>query len=80
MAAMCNRYVVLKILGISLALGVTAAAQQLSPEAVRKTVREYRQQHEAEIVRSYAELLSLPDVASDTVNIRRNADFISAAL
>jgi acetylornithine deacetylase/succinyl-diaminopimelate desuccinylase-like protein len=80
MAAMRNPYDTLKILGISLALTVAAAGQQLSPEIIRKAVREYRQQHEAEIVRSYAELLSLPDVASDTVNIRRNADFISSAL
>jgi acetylornithine deacetylase/succinyl-diaminopimelate desuccinylase-like protein len=47
---------------------------------VRKAVREYRQQHEAEIVRSYAELLNLPDVASDTANIRRNAAYIAGAL
>jgi len=51
-----------------------------SPQAVRNAVREYRQQHELEIVRGYAELLSLPNVASDTVNIHANADRISALL
>jgi hypothetical protein len=53
-----------------------AAAQEQSPTAIRNAVREYRQQHEAEIVRSFAQLLALPNVASDTANITRNADAI----
>ncbi len=57
-----------------------AAAQEQSPTAIRNAVREYRQQHEAEIVRSFAQLLSLPNVASDTANITRNADAISKML
>lgn len=50
------------------------------PLAVRSAVRQYRQQHEPDIVRDYAELLSLPNVASDTANIRANANFISTLL
>ncbi len=57
-----------------------AAAQDHTTDAVRKAVREYRQQHEAEIVRNYAELLSLPNLASDSASIRLNADRISAQL
>ncbi len=57
-----------------------AAAQDSSPEAVRTAVREYRHHHEAEILRNYGELLSLPNLASDTANIRLNADRISALL
>jgi acetylornithine deacetylase/succinyl-diaminopimelate desuccinylase-like protein len=57
-----------------------AFAQEYSAQAVRNAVREYRQQHEVEIVRSYAQLLSLPNVASDTANIKRNADAISKLL
>src|SRR5260370_26590491 len=49
-------------------------------EAVRSAVRQYRQQHEVEIVRGYAELLSLPNVASDTANINANAERIKALL
>src|SRR5262249_44936681 len=63
---------------IVMACGVAGA--QPSPQAVRDQVRQYRQQHEVEIVRAYAQLLSIPNVASDTANIRANADFISAAL
>jgi acetylornithine deacetylase/succinyl-diaminopimelate desuccinylase-like protein len=57
-----------------------AAAQENSAQAIRKSVREYRQQHEVEIVRSYAQLLSLPNVASDIANVTRNADAISKML
>jgi acetylornithine deacetylase/succinyl-diaminopimelate desuccinylase-like protein len=57
---------------------IASAAQPPSPEAVRSAVRDYRQKHEIEIVRNYAELLSLPNVASDTVNIHANAQHISS--
>jgi acetylornithine deacetylase/succinyl-diaminopimelate desuccinylase-like protein len=61
-------------------LCVAASAQGPTPQTVRSAVRDYRQQHELEIVRNYFELLSLPNVASDTANIRANADFISSLL
>src|SRR5438045_1855141 len=38
------------------------------------SAREYRQAHESEIIAEFVDLLSVPNVASDTVNIRRNAD------
>lgn len=38
-----------------------------------KEARAWREQHEAEIVREFAQLLEIPNVASDTQNIRRNA-------
>jgi acetylornithine deacetylase/succinyl-diaminopimelate desuccinylase-like protein len=68
-----------EMLGTSLLMASTCVGQP-APQVVRNAVREYRQQHEAEIVRNYVELLRLPDLASDTVNIRANADFIAAAL
>jgi acetylornithine deacetylase/succinyl-diaminopimelate desuccinylase-like protein len=40
--------------------------------AVRSAVRHYREAHEADIARELADLLALPNVASDSVNIRRN--------
>jgi len=48
------------------------------PAAVAETVREWRQAHEQEIITGYAELLSMPNVASDSANIRRNAEYIKA--
>lgn len=58
----------------------TQRSLALTPQAVRATVREYRRQHEIAIVRDYATLLSLPNVATDTANIQKNADRISALL
>jgi len=61
---------------VLLAFSCVALAQERSPEAVRKVVREYRQAHEAQIVRDYAKLLAIPNVASDTANIRANANYV----
>lgn len=47
---------------------------------VRERVRAYRTAREGEIVRELAELLSIPNVARDSVNIRRNADHLVAML
>jgi len=43
-----------------------------------ETARAYRQAHEVEILLQFADLLSMPNVARDTVNIQRNADYIAA--
>jgi len=47
---------------------ITASAQSATA-----SVRAYRQSHEAEIINEFVELLAIPNVASDTANIRRNA-------
>ena len=39
-------------------------------------VREYRQQHEVEILSEYLSFLNIPNVASDLPNIRKNADYL----
>ena len=64
---------------VALALAWAAAPALPAPLAAQdpvEAVREYRQAHEAEIVRSFAELLAIPNVATDSVNIRRNARYI----
>jgi hypothetical protein len=43
------------------------------PQATASIAREYRKSHEAGIIRELSGLLAIPNVASDTVNIRRNA-------
>jgi acetylornithine deacetylase/succinyl-diaminopimelate desuccinylase-like protein len=43
------------------------------PQTSASIAREYRKSHEAEIIGEFADLLAIPNVASDTVNIRRNA-------
>src|ERR1700686_297590 len=41
---------------------------------VVQEVRDYRTDHEDRIVRELAEFLAIPNVASDTPNIQRNAE------
>lgn len=55
-------------------LAATVVAQR--PPAA-DAARRYREANEAKIVREYAQLLSIPNVASDKANIRRNAEFIA---
>jgi hypothetical protein len=58
----------------------TGATSANSPAEVRNAVRAYRSAHEVEIVQEFAELLAIPNRASDGVNIRRNAEHIAAML
>jgi len=56
---------------ITLALAVTVGAQSISTR-----IGEYRRAHERQIIAEFARLLEIPNVASDSQNIRRNAEFI----
>ena len=52
----------------------------VSPQGVAEQVRAWRQAHEQEIVDSFVQLLSIPNVTHDETNIRRNAVHISSLL
>jgi acetylornithine deacetylase/succinyl-diaminopimelate desuccinylase-like protein len=70
-------------LAAALVLGVTAlgaAPPASDPARLRDQVRSWRQAHEAAILREFAGLLALPNLASDEANIRRNAEHIVAML
>src|ERR1019366_6416003 len=54
----------------------TAIAAQTPPEAARA----YAAAHRAELVQQFSELLSIPNVAADPVNLKRNADLLAAEL
>jgi acetylornithine deacetylase/succinyl-diaminopimelate desuccinylase-like protein len=56
------------------------AAGDPGADEVRTRVRAYRAAHETAILEELVDLLSVPNVASDTPNIERNAERISAAL
>ena len=60
---------------LAIALPLVSHAQSVTP-----AVREWRQQHEAEIVRELAELVAIPDVARDHPNILKNAALIRTML
>jgi acetylornithine deacetylase/succinyl-diaminopimelate desuccinylase-like protein len=50
-----------------------AAAARITPEQIVQQVRDYRRSNEDRIVRELAEFLAIPNVASDTPNIQKNA-------
>jgi len=56
-------------------LALLLAAGERPPAA--EAARRYREANEARLIRAYAELLSIPNVASDKPNIRRNAEHIA---
>jgi len=64
-------------------LGWPLVAQKPTPIAaaqVAQEVRDYRMDHEDRIVRELAEFLSIPNVASDTPNIQKNAEHLREML
>jgi acetylornithine deacetylase/succinyl-diaminopimelate desuccinylase-like protein len=67
------------VLLTGLAIGVTNPAHSGPTEAANEA-RQWRQSHEQEIVDQFVELLSIPNVASDSDNIRRNANYILSLL
>jgi acetylornithine deacetylase/succinyl-diaminopimelate desuccinylase-like protein len=55
-------------------------AQQSSPGAFRASIDAYRRSHEVEILRELSDLLAIPNLASDSANIRRNAAAVMGML
>ncbi len=50
------------------------------PQNTQEKVRDYRRANEHQILKEYLALLSIPNVASDIPNIRKNAEFIAAMM
>jgi acetylornithine deacetylase/succinyl-diaminopimelate desuccinylase-like protein len=57
-----------------------AVAAPAAPSDLAQAVRAWRRAHQAAVVREFADLLALPNLASDEGNIRRNAAHIVAML
>ncbi len=57
-----------------------AGAQQPVAPQFNATVEDYVRQRQAEILSEFEDLLAIPNVASDTANIRRNAEAIKRML
>ena len=70
-------------IGAALVLGAStlgAAPPAADPARLTDPVRAWRRAHEPAILREFADLLSLPNLASDAANIGRNADRIVTML
>ena len=68
------------IAAIALVAATASAQSDVGGAAARAAARVYREQHEGAILTEFAELLSLPNLATDSVNIRRNADHLVGML
>jgi len=65
--------------GVVLALaGQSGEAQR--PDTLAAAIRAYTASHDAEIVRELAGFLAIPNLAADSANIRRNAEWLVTAL
>ena len=63
-----------------LALSPSLAFPQSTPDALRGRIHDYRTSHDTEILRELTDFLAIPNLATDSVGIRRNAQFIIAML
>jgi acetylornithine deacetylase/succinyl-diaminopimelate desuccinylase-like protein len=61
-------------------LGMTRLAHAQTPAEVRAKVRDWRTKNDVAIMRELTELLAIPNLASDSVNIRRNAAHLVSML
>jgi len=60
------------ILPLSFLISITSSAQTPGLEKIQS----YRQKNEAPVYNDFISFLKIPDVATDTENIRKNADFL----
>ena len=66
-----------------MAVAVSSAAPawaQASAATLQQNIREYRAAHDNEIVRELSAFLAIPNLASDSLGIRRNADHLMAMM
>jgi acetylornithine deacetylase/succinyl-diaminopimelate desuccinylase-like protein len=76
---MDGRYQPLRTLGFLLCALVVATGAAPAADGLG-AARVFRQANEASILHDFAELLSIPNVASDSENILRNAEYIGSRL
>jgi acetylornithine deacetylase/succinyl-diaminopimelate desuccinylase-like protein len=71
-----KKILVTMLIGVAPALVMAespAGKPRITPAEVTRQVRDYRMKNEDRIVRELTEFLAIPNVASDTVNIQKNA-------
>lgn len=64
------------LIASALSIASVADAQVSTPEGLRSAVRAYRAAHDVEIVRELSDFVSIPNLASDKANIRKNAEYL----
>ena len=61
---------------VSFSIPSLVSGQASTPEGLRSAVRAYRAAHDVEIVRELSDFLAIPNLASDKLNIRKNAEHL----
>lgn len=75
------RHTVVRSLALlGLVLGPYALSAQTPGMAARRAAHVYRSHNESGILQEFASLLAVPNLASDSANIRRNADLLASML
>ncbi|MFL6515679.1 MAG: M20/M25/M40 family metallo-hydrolase [Chthoniobacterales bacterium] len=70
----------MRICFVPLLLLVVGSALAVDPATIAIQSRDWRVKHEKEILKEFADLLAIPNLASDRPNIQRNAEAIRAML
>jgi acetylornithine deacetylase/succinyl-diaminopimelate desuccinylase-like protein len=65
---------------IALVICALFASFSFAQSSAVSAARTYRQENEARLLNEFASLLAMPNVASDTANIRKNAEYIRGLL
>ncbi len=67
-------------IALALLIPAIAVAQRPAADSVRTAVRAYVRAYDADILHEFSDFLTIPNVATDSANIRRNAAAIVAML
>ena len=78
--ALCGALLLATLNSVQPVRSAETTAPQLSSEELLAQVRAWRQSNGWSLLQDFVELLSMPNVASDGVNIRRNAEAIRSQL
>ncbi|HJT80770.1 MAG TPA: M20/M25/M40 family metallo-hydrolase [Chthoniobacterales bacterium] len=68
----------MRFLPLCVFIAVSGAALAEDPATIAKQARDWRTQHEKQVIREFVDLLAIPNLATDRPNIRRNAELIKA--
>lgn len=65
---------------LTLVVCIASRAAAQNPSALRASVAQYERTHDAEMVHELADFLAIPNRATDSANIRRNAEHLMAMM
>ena len=74
------RGAVVTFLWLSLSVSSSTIGQSNEKTAFPSTIQQYRKAHAHQILQEYFELLSIPNVSSDSLNVRKNAEYIQTMM